>query len=65
MLHIDVFLYSPSSEWLHLGGDVNKFLPIVTSPTQVVSTSDLSLLTALQTIGRSLSHNINSRIGES
>ena len=52
------------SEWLHLGGDVNKFLPILTSPTQVVSTSDLSLQQALQTIKQYLSINQQTHIGK-
>ena len=31
------------TEWLHLGGEIDKFLPIVTAPVQSVATSDLSL----------------------
>lgn len=38
------------TEWLHLGGDINNFLPIVTAPSQHVATSDLSLHHAIQTI---------------
>merc|ERR1719369_377160 len=38
------------TEWLHLGGDLNTFLPIVTSPAQTAPTSDLSLLEALQLV---------------
>ena len=38
------------TEWLHLGGDINNFLPIVTAPSQHVATSDLSLVHAMQTI---------------
>ena len=38
------------TEWLHLGGNLDKFLPIVTSPAQSVATSDLSLKHALEKI---------------
>merc|ERR1712226_1290136 len=58
-LHLD-----NGTEWLQLGGDLHSFLPIVTSQTPVVSTSDLSLTHALQTIQKVMaaaSH--NSRVG--
>ena len=38
------------TEWLHLGGNLDSFLPIVTSPSQSVATSDLSLKHALEKI---------------
>merc|ERR1711874_362674 len=52
-LHVD-----NGTEWLQLGGDVHTFLPILTSQTPVVSTSDLSLTHALQTIKKVNSHSI-------
>ena len=38
------------TEWLHIGGDLDNFIPIVTSPTQSVATSDLTLEYALKRI---------------
>merc|ERR1719244_494238 len=38
------------TEWLHLGGELNTFLPIVSHHSNSVSTSDLSLRSALQII---------------
>jgi len=38
------------TEWLHLGGDLNTFLPIVSEPVQTAATSDLSLLAALMMV---------------
>jgi len=46
------------TEWLHLGGDLNTFLPIVTSPGQSSPTSDLTLSTALQMVKESGNNNI-------
>ena len=38
------------TEWLHIGGDLDNFVPIVTSPSQSVATSDLTLEFALKRI---------------
>lgn len=38
------------TEWLHIGGDLDNFVPIVTSPSQSVATSDLTLEFALNRI---------------
>ena len=38
------------TEWLHIGGELDKFIPIVTSPSQSVATSDLTLEYALKRI---------------
>ena len=38
------------TEWLHLGGEIDKFLPIVIAPAQSVATSDLSLAWAVARI---------------
>ena len=60
----DVSQPVPPLEWLQLGGDLHNFLPIVTSQTPVVSTSDLSLAHALQTVKKVMADNHNSRVGE-
>jgi len=38
------------TEWLHIGGELDKFIPIVTSPSQSVAASDLTLEYALKRI---------------
>ena len=38
------------TEWLHIGGEIDNFIPIVTSASQSVATSDLSFEYALKRI---------------
>ena len=38
------------TEYLHLGGDINTFLPIVTEHSQTAATSDLTLEQAMSLI---------------
>ena len=38
------------TEWLHLGGDINTFLPIVTEHSQSAATSDLTLEMAMDMV---------------
>ena len=44
------------TEWLHIGGDLDNFVPIVTSPSQSVATSDLTLEFALKRIKNQRKH---------
>ena len=43
-------LVNNGTEYLHLGGDINTFLPIVTDHSQTAATSDLTLEQALSII---------------
>jgi len=52
------FSVDNGTEWLHLGGDLHTFMPIVTSPGQSSPTSDLSLTTALQLVKETGNNNI-------
>ena len=52
------------TEWLHLGGDINTFLPIVTEQNLAAATSDLTLETALSMIKETLKTDEHPLIGE-
>ena len=52
------------TEWLHLGGDINTFLPIVTEQNLAAATSDLTLETALSVIKETLKTDGHPLIGE-
>ena len=51
------------TEWLHLGGDINTFLPIVTEHSQTAATSDLSLEQALNMVKEKM-ETVPSHIGK-
>jgi len=53
------------TEWLHLGGDINTFLPIVTEQNLAAATSDLTLETALSMIKETLKTDEHPLIGVS
>ena len=52
------------TEWLHLGGDINTFLPIVTEHSQSAATSDLTLEMAMDMVKEKMGTNTQSLIGK-
>merc|ERR1719500_2456317 len=51
------------TEFLHLGGDINTFMPIVTGPSQTAATSDLSLELAMSMIKEKMETNKKAHFG--
>ena len=52
------------TEFLHLGGDINTFLPIVTEHSQTAATSDLTLDLAMSIIKEKMEATKQPKIGK-